>query len=342
MEKINAILRKNVGEIAIGLGVMGIIAHSILYWVKFSGLVRPLLIVHFQDPLHNLLRLSRVTNEISFLSILFLIMLVTGGVLFKISKGKDSRLLKFGFSIIAIIKLLDILFAPLIYLLIKQRQKNAPADLGQSDIMFDFVYPYLFVILFLYISFYLTKWLIEKQDVDYTTEVSHINKTRYVYNTVSKRDRFTHLIFDLFLMLLIFLPMMDYLMLFVRQYLGSTKFLISPGANLTFSLYMGGVLSLYYLAFEGFFQATPLKFLTGTRVVSSRDMKPPSYGTLLFRTIYRRIPFESFSFFGKGGWHDQLSNTVVIYEQKEGQVKFKQGIWIFLLIGVYIAVIVNS
>lgn len=71
-------------------------------------------------------------------------------------------------------------------------------------------------------------------------------------------------------------------------------------------------------------------------------MQPPKFGQILIRTFSRRIPFESFSFFGDKGWHDSISGTDVIYEKKEGLVKFKHIIWVGLYIGIYIVLIASS
>lgn len=67
----------------------------------------------------------------------------------------------------------------------------------------------------------------------------------------------------------------------------------------------------YYPAFEYFFQKTPAKFITKTKVVTY-DGNKPKFITILGRNLARLIPFEPLSFlFGKG-WHDTLSKTLVV------------------------------
>jgi uncharacterized RDD family membrane protein YckC len=70
---------------------------------------------------------------------------------------------------------------------------------------------------------------------------------------------------------------------------------------------------VYYLFFEGLFQATPGKFITGTRVVDL-DGNKPSFAQILGRTFARFVPFEPFSFFSdtEDGWHDRWSGTRVV------------------------------
>ncbi len=86
---------------------------------------------------------------------------------------------------------------------------------------------------------------------------------------------------------------------------GSTAF------TFFFSIF-GGI--LYFLFFEALWQRTPAKFITGTKVVMPDGSVPP-FGNILGRSFARCIPFEAFSFlFDKHprGWHDSLSNTLVV------------------------------
>lgn len=53
------------------------------------------------------------------------------------------------------------------------------------------------------------------------------------------------------------------------------------------------------------------KLITGTRVIST-DGEKPSKKQYLYRTLYRIVPFEAFTFFGTDGWHDSMTDTRVI------------------------------
>ncbi|HEY0062282.1 MAG TPA: RDD family protein [Telluria sp.] len=68
---------------------------------------------------------------------------------------------------------------------------------------------------------------------------------------------------------------------------------------------------VYFVFFESIWGRTPAKFILGTKVVTD-DGGKPGFGTILKRTFCRFIPFEPFSFFGERGWHDSISDTVVI------------------------------
>lgn len=80
------------------------------------------------------------------------------------------------------------------------------------------------------------------------------------------------------------------------------------------SLLLGLVLSLiYYAALEGTGGTSLGKLITGTRVVrTDAAQSKPGLGQILGRTLARFIPFEPFSIFGKGMWHDTLSGTAVV------------------------------
>jgi len=69
----------------------------------------------------------------------------------------------------------------------------------------------------------------------------------------------------------------------------------------------------YWILFEYFLGKTPAKFITGTKVVTSKGKKI-GFWQAIGRTFARFIPFEPFSFLGSRpiGWHDSLSSTRVV------------------------------
>jgi uncharacterized RDD family membrane protein YckC len=72
-----------------------------------------------------------------------------------------------------------------------------------------------------------------------------------------------------------------------------------------------GVMSAYYLFFEGIWARTPGKLLLGTVVVNETGGKP-SLKKVIGRTLCRFIPFEPFSCLGERGWHDSIPGTYVV------------------------------
>lgn len=75
------------------------------------------------------------------------------------------------------------------------------------------------------------------------------------------------------------------------------------------------IIMAFYLFFEGIWGRTPGKFVMGT-IVQNEEGQKMSAGQLLKRTMCRFIPFEPFSFFGKTGWHDSISDTRVVMRRK--------------------------
>ncbi len=70
----------------------------------------------------------------------------------------------------------------------------------------------------------------------------------------------------------------------------------------------------YYALFEGVWQRSPAKFITGTKVVML-DGSKPSLGRVLLRALCMLIPFDPFSYIGNHtpeGWHDRLSHVIVV------------------------------
>lgn len=106
-----------------------------------------------------------------------------------------------------------------------------------------------------------------------------------------------------------------YALLFVFAY-GVTMIFGQAGANMILAV-NAWVLSIafflgYYLIFEGIWGRTPAKFILGTVVVTLDGGRPP-FGKIVIRTVSRFIPFEPLSFlFGERGWHDGISDTVVV------------------------------
>lgn len=82
------------------------------------------------------------------------------------------------------------------------------------------------------------------------------------------------------------------------------------------------VLGLYYVFFEGLWQRTPAKWITGT-VVVREDGKRPSFGGILIRSLVRFVPFDGLSFLGKTGvgWHDTWSKTRVVVVGRGARVQ---------------------
>lgn len=88
---------------------------------------------------------------------------------------------------------------------------------------------------------------------------------------------------------------------------------IPEGGSPLLGIYFFFIYVLYHAIFEHFFGKTPGKFITSTIVVKE-DGSELSFGTIILRNAGRLIPFDAISFlFSKQGWHDQISKTIVVY-----------------------------
>lgn len=72
-----------------------------------------------------------------------------------------------------------------------------------------------------------------------------------------------------------------------------------------------GFLFLYYYGFEVLLEATPGKFITRTRVKTTKGGRATP-AQIAIRTLIRLVPFEFLTFLIGKGLHDKLSETTVI------------------------------
>jgi uncharacterized RDD family membrane protein YckC len=133
------------------------------------------------------------------------------------------------------------------------------------------------------------------------------------YVPSSKLQRLTHLLLDSLLCVVISTNLLWPGVHFVRWGISSTmgQLMVQNFVWLISTI-------IYYLFFEVLFGATPAKFLTETRVLS-RDGGKPGLHTVLLRTVTRYVPFEFFSYLGRGDvLHDRWSGTMVVQEKRTG------------------------
>lgn len=135
-------------------------------------------------------------------------------------------------------------------------------------------------------------------------------------------ERIINYVLDLFLFAFIFGPsigaVINALVVYVEEFAPALKYI---GIHIFLRLLQASLLFLYYVLPEYFFQKTPAKFLTRTRVVRV-DGSKPSLKLIICRTIFRVVPFEAFSvagsdqFDGPNWWHDRWSKTRVINDKQ--------------------------
>jgi uncharacterized RDD family membrane protein YckC len=84
------------------------------------------------------------------------------------------------------------------------------------------------------------------------------------------------------------------------------------------------VIFIYYFVAESTTGMTVGKLLTQTRVVTEYGEKSTAR-TLLFRTLWRLVPFEPFSWGLNNGWHDRQTGTTVVRIGEEVQNEEEPG-----------------
>ncbi|MBU2927935.1 RDD family protein [Winogradskyella psychrotolerans] len=134
----------------------------------------------------------------------------------------------------------------------------------------------------------------------------------------SKSQRFVHYIVDAIPQYLFFY-ILTYLFYYLGEFTGIYVFYdywngISEIEDLIITYLF---IVLYYFVMEKYTFKTFGKLFTKTIVVSI-DGSEPTSKQILQRSLSRCIPFDAFSFLGTigKGWHDSLSNTCVVKEDK--------------------------
>ncbi len=244
-------------------------------------------------------------------NLLFYILLFAGSLQFRKSKGRESRLLGFVISVIFIHAIFAV-FQSLLYKFFIMDWKSA-----SSWTIFYSVYGFLVLLIIIGLSYYTLKLIKSQKEIDIT-----VTETKTIITDTGKWQRFVHWIIDLLIIALIIIPI-----IINAGYWISKNNLLTEGSGVEFffrsrwSLYLIILIAffIYFPVSEILFGATPGKFLTESRVVNSKAKSPDS-STIFLRTLCRNIPFNAFSFLGKRGWHDSLSETYVV---KEKTTEFK-------------------
>ncbi len=300
-------IQKNIGFISIALGVLGLIGQYII--LTTTGTVKVLWIlyyVHLSDFnfLHFNVDVSGRTMNWYYLVTLFYLTLIIGGILY-FRKIKEKRLLLFAFSVLLLSKVLGV-----VYKLTADIYSVVANNLTSLETWLNWMLGLGISVFLCYLSYHIIVHLSASYSLAHKD--LHVND-RVIEELVpaGKLKRFFHLFFDLFICLLII-----HVFAFVFSRSGIVKGLVQMGSFGTLIILIAYRL-IYYPFFETLFGATPAKFLTGTRVVDVNGEKP-DFKKSLMRTLYRFVPFEPFSFFGKKGWHDEWSETQVVEVQEPG------------------------
>jgi len=139
-------------------------------------------------------------------------------------------------------------------------------------------------------------------------------------NVVARKEaRFLNFIIDyISIFLILVLLSILYMVFFLETDSEVVDSSIIPEGNTAAEYIIFSLLSIsYYFILEVLTGRTIGKFMTGTIVVDISGNKPSTFD-ILKRSLLRLIPFEYLSFLGHRarGWHDQYSDTYVVYRKK--------------------------
>lgn len=282
-------------------------------------------------------------------SIIFTFILLIGSLLYFISNEKKTRLLRLAMLFFFIAKSVH-----LIFLLFNVTESiKTYTFLTLYYIFIDIIWLFLTYKSLVYLNslkelipveIEVTKPEIKTNSTERVSAREIMNQSlekkaiQLPFEKASIGDRLLNYLFDTFFVILIFSPYIFGLAK-SKEYRDSINELGSEiGENVLFLLFIALGRIIYYLLSEGIFHISPAKALTETQVYATSENKL-NFTTITGRTFIRLIPFEAFSFFGKNGWHDELSNTTVLKNKQN--IGTKNYSILFLLI-IFIASIING
>lgn len=244
--------------------------------------------------------------------VLFNIVFFIGAIVFYISKEKETRILRFVFSVLLVGNSYIIFLH--FYFIFQPDQKLSVMEYiyGFGSIGLRILMLYFFYKSILYLN---KLKIIDHEILVYarTTEVSYFKADNW--------QRLFHFIFDSMIFGII-----GFQFVFICAHVEGFKPIFRSVEWLFNRQTLPAILvvffgTLFYFVFESLFQATPGKFLTESRVTDKKGLKVPAL-TIFKRSLCRNIPFDPVSFLGKGNWHDSISNTAV-YKEKQTGIKGK-------------------
>jgi hypothetical protein len=258
----------------------------------------------------------------NYWNLFFSFLMVVGAISYYKSKEKETRLIRFMFSVLFV--------QHCVYFLVNLcRIAMIFSDLRLRDIVMYILSLSIkiFLLWFLYKSvIYLNKL----RTLDFETFV-YTESTEISFFKTNNWQRLLHLIIDSLIFGIIVVQLLEFLVR-VPQFSGffervETQF----GSRTAVMVFICIVRTVFYFTFETLFDASPAKFLTESRVSDDEGLKTAA-GTVFKRSLFRNIPFDAISFLLKAEWHDSLSYTQV-YKEKRTGIK---GGWYFLLIPIFI------
>jgi uncharacterized RDD family membrane protein YckC len=254
--------------------------------------------------------------QISYINILFCLIMLGGCILYYASKFKAIIPLQLVFTLVFFKNLIELIYTGFLIF------ESHDMKLTQFFVIIFYVFTKVLIVLF---SF----WIIKKMLHNY--ELNNVQEgDNYFWIPATKLTRIAHVFLDLFFCYLFFerialqlieIPIVKALLISIGQI----------NERLPIYLFLIFFRFIYYFIFEGIFGTTPAKIITNTIVVNNEGQKA-STSNIFKRTLIRFIPFESLSFITYG-WHDTWSDTNVM-QLKPTKIDGFNYFMVFLIIAI--------
>jgi hypothetical protein len=244
-------------------------------------------------------------GEANILNVIGYLILLISALLYFFSGFREMRLLRFMFSLAFLSKIVS-LFILSMYVASSGFGGYMLISLGGTAVQ----------IIIVIVSYKAIVWLGKSSEL--LTEVNDYGEMQtIVYLPASNWQRVLNLTVDFGVCYLIFFPVLEGLIRL--DAMNATLRAIETAFGEKGGLYVVIIFfrSIFYILFEGVFQATPGKFLSETKVTDGEGNRPV-FPNIIGRTFSRFVPFEPLSFFANSGWHDNWSGTEVIQEKRTG------------------------
>ncbi|GGF15079.1 RDD family protein [Flavobacterium limi] len=332
-------MKKAIAIISVILSFLGLMS-VFLYSFEYRELIPFFSVLPFSKS--ELLR--EYFHDFGIVDLFFYVIFIVGIIVYLVSKYKETRLLRFIYSVILISKFV---FVPIwiynFYLSAKLRTLHPELDTNFSWI-YSILY-YIFHILIIVISFRIIKYLNSQRELDFSEKVygEHISK---VYTVATKGQRFFNYLIDSFVWLIIYSSIFSVVKNLVYMYsqidsaaFNNTsiehRFESDSSKDFIVFLYLLSFRFVYYLFFELVFKASPAKFLTETKVMDYEG-KPTNFKGIFLRNFCRNIPLNPITFLFGYNLHDNWSATEVFQEKRIGVSGNKYLRCLFTIIGVLV------
>jgi len=287
-----------------------------------------------------------LNRSVNLFNLIFYSLFLLGLILHFLSKGKEIRLLRFGFLTIFLAKCINIVLLFYSAFFVMEWSNRSFSNLIIVTILWSYK---------LVITYYIYKIIkyfdteVQEKSEDELDLVLTFNEKQeklsaremleqsfqpkkstipFKFYKTSKSSRFFHLMFDNLMCILICSSILS-MLIFLAEQNPEYENLRAFSKN-DWSIYPLIFLwrIIYYFTFETLFQTTPAKCLTSSKIISNNsiELKPIH---VVNRTWARFVPFEAFTFFGETGFHDKISDTSVVKEKNLG-VNSAHYLWLIV------------